>query len=196
MVAVASLGFARYAVDVPTREGVGGITDGPPMWSRRFVATLVAGALWCVSFGVLTIAIVAAASVAGRRELSGVYVALVSLGAIVGGLAFGARAWQTQPARLLVAVLVVYAACLAPLAVAYRGTAALVLLLAPAGTTSAIVLACLNLLVVADVRPRREVEAYGWLNPSPSGAWPSARRSAARSSRGSGRVARSRRRRS
>ena len=163
MIALASTGFARYAVEPPADDWTP--TFGQrPFWHRTFALTLVAGALWCVSFGALTVGIVATSQDAGRRELSGLFIAVISVGAIVGGLSFGARTWHVDPGRLLVAVLAGYSACLAPLVLAHRAVAAFVLVLLAAGTTSAVVLACLNLRVVEDVPSAFEVEAYSWLN--------------------------------
>jgi MFS family permease len=163
MIALASIGFARYAVEPPAADWTPSLGQRLP-WHRTFALTLVAGALWCVSFGALTVGIVAASQDAGRRELSGLFIAVISVGAILGGLSFGARTWDVDPGRLLVTVLAAYSACLAPLVLAHRAVAAFVLVLLVAGTTSAVVLACLNLRVVEDVPPASEVEAYSWLN--------------------------------
>jgi MFS family permease len=164
MVVVASAGFGRFAIAPPSNDGPAVPLARPSLWRPRFALTLVAGALWCVSFGALTVGIVAAADEAGWRALGGLLVALVSVGAIAGGLAFGARAWQVSPGVLLVVVLAAYASCLAPLVLAQRSILVLAIFLVLAGTSSAAVLACLNLRVVEDVLPAREVEAYSWLN--------------------------------
>lgn len=163
MVGVAAIAFGRRAIDPPPdiRESPAHPTG---LWRVGFVLTLLAGALWCVSFGTATVGLIAASDAAGRQHLSGVLVALISVGAVAGGLAFGARAADREPAALLVVVLAGYAVCLAPLTVAYRSHFATVPLLLLVGTTSAAVLACLNLRIVAGLPPAREVEAYGWLN--------------------------------
>jgi hypothetical protein len=162
MIVVASTGFGRYAPE-PALDAAAP-APSRSLWRRPFVLTLVAGALWCVSFGALTVAIVAAADEAGRRALSGVLVALISVGAIAGGLAFGARDWQLDAGRLLTGVLAGYAASLAPLVVVYRSVPAFAAFLVLAGTTSAIVLSCLYLRIVEGVEAALDVEAYGWLN--------------------------------
>jgi hypothetical protein len=164
MIGVACIGFGRHAVGPAPHEELRAITTGATIWGVRFTLTLAAGTLWCVSFGAMTVGIVAATGEAGRQELSGLLVALVSLGAILGGLSFGARDWRVDPGTLLVAVLAAYAGCLAPLMVAQDTAVAFVLMLVFAGTTSAVVLACLNLRIIVGVAPVREVEAFGWLN--------------------------------
>jgi predicted MFS family arabinose efflux permease len=63
----------------------------------------------------------------------------------------------------LPAVLTVYGISLAPLGAVASSIAAFVALLVALGTTSAVVLACLNIRIVDGVPSAREVEAYGWL---------------------------------
>jgi MFS family permease len=162
MVAVAAERFGRHAAS--TTSAIREAVPTTPLRSAGFIATLVSGALWCISFGALSVGIVAAADAAGRRELGGAFVALVSVGAIVGGLAFGAKTVRADPVNLLPVVLAIYGGTLAPLSVASGALAAFAGLLVAVGTTSAVVLACLNVRIVAGVPAEREVEAYSWLN--------------------------------
>lgn len=163
LIAGAAVTFGMSALPVAVHEGVN--ASGDRSWRRRLRlhAVLFAGLLWCVSFGILAVTVVAAGAEAGSRSAGGVLLAILSAGAIVGGLSLGARDWTGSAARLALLSLSLYGLLILPLAAVAHQLILVAIVLAFTGTSSAIVLATLNLRVVHAVPAHAEVEAYGWL---------------------------------
>jgi MFS family permease len=132
-----------------------------PLRSQPLRVLLVA--LFCIgaAIGVLNIAMVGYADRHGNEHLSGVLLGANALGALIGGLVYGARRWRLSPlaqAPLLVGALALcYWPLLATPAPVPMGALALI-----AGVFLAPTLAC-TFVVIGDSAPTGTVtEAFAW----------------------------------
>ncbi|MEU8251948.1 MFS transporter [Nonomuraea sp. NPDC048916] len=83
-----------------------------PLSHRPTFVLLVIAMFGTFSFGCLRIATVAAATTFGSTASAGVLMGLLSAGALVGGLVFGARSWPVSGRTLLILMFVADAASL------------------------------------------------------------------------------------
>jgi MFS family permease len=60
---------------------------------------VIAGSIAAISFGVLEVALTAFAEDEGSRGAVGPLVTIWAIGSVVGGLAYGARSWESPPGR-------------------------------------------------------------------------------------------------
>src|SRR6202043_2282663 len=110
---------------------------------RRLLASIGLFGFW---WGALQVGLPALAVHAGSREASGVLIALVSLGGVVGGLMYGTRGWRVPVEARYWLLLVALAVLLAPLILA-RTLAAAIPLSLLAGLAMTPMLSCQNTLV-------------------------------------------------
>lgn len=124
-------------------------------------ALLAPVALMGIGLGGVEVGLPSLALHAGSRPASGLLLALWSVGSVIGGLWYGARAWRsslTSRYRVLLALAIV---CTAPLIIARtipEGMIAAIL----AGLTMAPVFSCQYALVGRAVAPGTETEAFTW----------------------------------
>ncbi|MFH8714455.1 MFS transporter [Streptomyces zaomyceticus] len=115
-----------------------------------------------LALGSITVAAVAYADDRGTPAVYGWLMAALGLGALVGGVTYGARQWSGAPERRLRALVLLLAVCYLPL-VLTPGPVAMAGLAALAGVFLAPVLAC-AFIVVDRHAPRGTVtEAFSWL---------------------------------
>jgi MFS family permease len=134
-----------------------------PLAHPPTLVLLVIAAFGTFVFGSLRVATVAAATAFGAAASAGVLIGLLSVGALLGTLGYGARAWPVTARRLLVLLSVAEAAVLAAGA------------WAPSFVTLAILIALVGLVtgprdavipaLLADHTPGRyRTEVFAWLN--------------------------------
>jgi predicted MFS family arabinose efflux permease len=155
-----TLGYARVLrAGRPDGSGLGrrGGVFGPGMLLLLTVTALVGGAI-----GALDVGLPALAVARGRPAVAGVLVGVLSLGGILGAVAYGARVWAARPAARLVALLLGFGAALAPL-IAIGSLPLIGVALLAAGITLNPALTTTSLLV-DELAPRSPGEAFGWLS--------------------------------
>ncbi|MGW4029666.1 MFS transporter [Streptomyces sp. NPDC004838] len=115
-----------------------------------------------LALGSITVAGVAYADDHGREAVYGWLMAALGLGALVGGVCYGARQWTGAPERRLRVIVALLALGYLPLALT-PGVAAMTALTAVAGVFLAPAIAC-AFIVVDRHAPRGTVtEAFSWL---------------------------------
>ncbi|GAA2232119.1 MFS transporter [Streptomyces amakusaensis] len=115
-----------------------------------------------LALGSITVAGVAYADDHGRDAIYGLLMAALSLGALIGGVFYGARRWAGPPERRLLVIVALLAVGYLPLALT-PGVAAMTALTALAGLFLAPAIAC-AFVVVDRHAPRGTVtEAFSWL---------------------------------
>ncbi|WP_330176657.1 MFS transporter [Streptomyces sp. NBC_01498] len=130
--------------------------------SPGLLALLAAFLFVGLALGSITVAGVAYADDQGRESVYGWLMAALGLGALVGGLAYGARQWTGSPERRLVGIVALLAAGYLPLALT-PGVVAMTGLAVLSGVFLAPALAC-AFIVVDRHAPRGTVtEAFSWL---------------------------------
>ncbi|MFJ8738348.1 MFS transporter [Embleya sp. NPDC127516] len=123
---------------------------------------LVAFTLAGIALGVLSVAAVAYADHEDSGALSGVFLAAMSFGALLGGLVHGVRAWRTPPARRLLWFMLWLTVCYLPLT-AVPGPWLMMPLAVLSGVFLAPAIACVFTLI-DELAPRGTVtEAFAWL---------------------------------
>ncbi|MFD3520840.1 MFS transporter [Streptomyces sp. NPDC058653] len=130
--------------------------------SPGLLALLAAFLFIGLALGSITVAGVAYADDQGRESVYGWLMAALGLGALVGGLAYGARQWTGAPERRLLWITALLAAGYLPLTLT-PGVVAMTGLAALSGVSLAPALAC-AFIVVDRHAPRGTVtEAFSWL---------------------------------
>ncbi|MEV4997635.1 MFS transporter [Streptomyces niveus] len=130
--------------------------------SPGLLALLAAFLFIGLALGSITVAGVAYADDQGRESVYGWLMAALGLGALVGGLAYGARQWTGTPERRLLWITALLAAGYLPLTLT-PGVVAMTGLAALSGVFLAPALAC-AFIVVDRHAPRGTVtEAFSWL---------------------------------
>ena len=167
------LGACGIATSAPMRAWVPAVAAG-----RRLLATvttpgmprvLVSGSALMLGFGGLEVAIPAFADAAGSPGLSGVLLAVWSLGSAAGGLWFGARVVSASLPRQYRWLLLGVTIGLAPLA-AVQSPWVLAVLLFLGGTAIAPTLTVQSSLVGAIAPASATTEAFTWLSTVAFGA--------------------------
>ena len=126
------------------------------------IRTLVASMLPVgFAFGTLEVALPAFADVEGRPELAGVLLALLAVGSVAGGLVYGARPRRRSLASAHLRMAVALPLSMLPLALA-TSPLAMALLVLPAGTMIAPLIATRNELAGAVAPAGAQTEAYTW----------------------------------
>ncbi|MET4921197.1 MFS transporter [Streptomyces sp. PSRA5] len=130
--------------------------------SPGLLALLAAFLFIGLALGSITVAGVAYADDQGRESVYGWLMAALGLGALVGGLAYGARQWTGTPERRLLWITALLAVGYLPLMLT-PGVVAMTALAALSGVFLAPALAC-AFIVVDRHAPRGTVtEAFSWL---------------------------------
>jgi MFS family permease len=126
------------------------------------IRTLVASMLPVgFAFGTLEVALPAFADAQGRPELAGVLLALLAVGSVAGGLVYGARPRRGTLAGAHLRMAVALPLSMLPLALA-GSPLAMALLVLPAGTMIAPLIATRNELAGAVAPAGSQTEAYTW----------------------------------
>jgi MFS family permease len=125
---------------------------------RRLLGSIALFGFW---WGALQVGLPALAVHVGSRQASGVLLALVSLGGVVGGLLYGARNWQLSIEDRYWVLLLLLAILLTPLIVASSLAAAIPLSLI-AGLAMTPMISCQNTLVGAVAPAGTMTEAFTW----------------------------------
>jgi hypothetical protein len=115
-----------------------------------------------VALGSISVAAVAYADGHGGRAVAGWLLAALGAGALVGGLAYGARPWPGRPERRLELLMAGLAVGYLPLALV-PGSGAMVVLAALSGVFLAPVLACAFVVVDRHAPVGTVTEAFSWL---------------------------------
>ncbi|KOG31172.1 MFS transporter [Streptomyces resistomycificus] len=115
-----------------------------------------------IALGSITVASVAYADGHGGDTVYGWLMAALGIGALVGGVFYGARQWTGEPARRLQALVALLAVCYVPLML-LPGALAMTLLTVLAGVFLAPVIACAFVLVDRHAPRGTVTEAFSWL---------------------------------
>ncbi|MFD9391307.1 MFS transporter [Streptomyces sp. NPDC060000] len=115
-----------------------------------------------VALGSITVASVPYADDHGGDAVYGWLMAALGLGALAGGLAYGARRWAGTPERRLRGLVMLLAVCYLPLML-MPGAVAMVALTALAGVFLAPALACAFVIVDRHAPRGTVTEAFSWL---------------------------------
>ncbi|RSN67416.1 MFS transporter [Actinomadura sp. WAC 06369] len=133
-----------------------------PLRSPGLRVLLVSLACAGIALGVYAVAVVAYAERHGSDAASGILLACMAGGALLGGLVYGARHWAGEPHRRLPWLLAALALGYAPLVLA-PGTAAMSVLAFLSGVFLAPVLACSFSLVDRLAPAGTVTEAFAWV---------------------------------
>ncbi|MEV5932710.1 MFS transporter [Streptomyces sp. NPDC093250] len=122
------------------------------------------GALLAVgmALGSITVAAMTYADGHGGDHVYGWLMAGIGLGALVGGVAYGARQWAGEPARRLQVIVALLTLCYLPLML-MPGPVAMTLLTVVAGLFLAPAIACAFVLVDRHAPRGTVTEAFSWL---------------------------------
>lgn len=130
--------------------------------SPGLVAMLGAFLFVGIALGSITVASVPYADEHGGDAVYGWLMAGIGLGALVGGMAYGARQWAGEPAHRLQVLVGFLAVCYLPLTL-MPGAVAMTLLAVLAGVFLAPVIACAFVLVDRHAPAGTVTEAFSWL---------------------------------
>jgi MFS family permease len=115
-----------------------------------------------IALGSITVASVAYADDNGGDAVYGWLMAALGIGALIGGVLYGARQWAGDPARRLRVLVALLAVCYLPLTL-LPGPVAMTLLTVLAGVFLAPVIACAFVLVDRHAPRGTVTEAFSWL---------------------------------
>ncbi|MBL3668133.1 MFS transporter [Streptomyces sp. M2CJ-2] len=115
-----------------------------------------------VAMGSITVASVPYADGHGGDQVYGWLMAGLGFGALIGGMAYGARQWAGEPARRLQVLVAFLAVCYLPLTL-MPGAVAMTFLTVLAGVFLAPVIACAFVLVDRHAPAGTVTEAFSWL---------------------------------
>ncbi|MFE2582003.1 MFS transporter [Streptomyces sp. NPDC059378] len=115
-----------------------------------------------IALGSITVASVPYADAHGGDVVYGWLMAAIGLGALVGGVVYGARRWPGVPERRLRVLVAFLAVCYLPL-MAMPGAVAMVALAALAGVFLAPAIACAFVIVDRHAPRGTVTEAFSWL---------------------------------
>ncbi|GGX27073.1 MFS transporter [Streptomyces malachitofuscus] len=115
-----------------------------------------------MALGSITVASLTYADEHGGDHVYGWLMAGIGLGALIGGVAYGARQWAGEPARRLQVIVALLALCYLPLML-MPGPVAMTLLTVVAGLFLAPAIACAFVLVDRHAPRGTVTEAFSWL---------------------------------
>ncbi|MFD5771580.1 MFS transporter [Streptomyces sp. NPDC127049] len=130
--------------------------------SRGLLALLGSFFFVGLALGSITVAAVAYADDRGTPSVYGWLMAALGLGALLGGVLYGARQWAGAPERRLRVLVALLALCYLPLTLT-PGPVAMAALSALAGVFLAPVLACAFIVVDRHAPAGTVTEAFSWL---------------------------------
>ena len=132
-----------------------------PLSDRRFLRVLGVVLCYSMTFGLVEIGTTAFASEAGIPAFAGLLLGLMSIGSVLGGLAYGSRSWHKPLERQFAIVLAMMGLGIAPLT--GITTAWLFALFAViAGIVMAPALTIQSMLVAKSAIPEHSTEAFTW----------------------------------
>lgn len=115
-----------------------------------------------MALGSITVAAMTYADEHGGDHVYGWLMAGIGLGALIGGMAYGARQWAGEPSRRLTGIVALLAVCYLPLMLR-PGPVAMTLLTVVAGLFLAPAIACAFVLVDRHAPRGTVTEAFSWL---------------------------------
>jgi len=165
VVAVGTLGFAASIRAGCVRQPLPG---GRPLRARGMGVVLLVSLLIGAVIGGLEVAVPIIATAHGSPAASGLLIAALSVGGIIGATIYGSGRWRVAEARRLLVLLGLMTVWLAVLIAAGSLLVAGVLLLLT-GVPLNPALATLSLVVDRRVPAQSAAEAFGWLSTSLAG---------------------------
>ncbi|WP_329193879.1 MULTISPECIES: MFS transporter [unclassified Streptomyces] len=163
--AIGVLGALSVVVSRPSREWRSAPREAHwlgALRSRGLLALLGAFFFVGTALGSITVAGVAYADGHGGQAVYGWLMAALGLGALVGGVLYGARQWPGAPERRLRLLVALLAACYLPLMLV-PGVVAMTALTALAGVFLAPAIACAFIVVDRHAPAGTVTEAFSWL---------------------------------
>ncbi|MFD7875740.1 MFS transporter [Streptomyces sp. NPDC059766] len=163
--AVGVLGALSVVVSAPSRAWRSEPREAHWLGALRSPGLLaLLGAFFFVgiALGSITVASVPYADAHGGDVVYGWLMAAIGLGALVGGVVYGARRWPGVPERRLRVLVAFLAVCYLPL-MAMPGAVAMVALAALAGVFLAPAIACAFVIVDRHAPRGTVTEAFSWL---------------------------------
>ncbi|MFI6935030.1 MFS transporter [Streptomyces sp. NPDC050287] len=130
--------------------------------SPGLLALLAAFLFVGIALGSITVASVSYADDHGGDAVYGWLMAGIGVGALIGGVFYGARQWSGEPARRLRVLVALLAVCYVPLTL-MPGAVAMTLLTVVAGVFLAPAIACAFVLVDRHAPRGTVTEAFSWL---------------------------------
>jgi MFS family permease len=122
LAAFTATGTLAFAALEPSRRWR---SDGPPAGQRQGVLSsagmrtvLVVSATFGIAFGTLEVALPAFCADHGSQSTSGVLLAALGVGSMVGGIVYGGRSWRTPPHLLYILFGALFAVAMVPIALA------------------------------------------------------------------------------
>lgn len=159
----ATVVFARLPAirsQVPEKPAT---TGRLPMFMSRSLLVLIATVVPVdFAFGAIEVALPGYASEHGQAGLSGILIALIAIGSILGGLAYGRRTWTSPVPVRYIAILLALAALMAALALA-RGLPMIAAVTLAVGLPAAPMVTCRYLVLDRSVPAARANEAFMWI---------------------------------
>ncbi|MFC9114060.1 MULTISPECIES: MFS transporter [Streptomyces] len=163
--AIGVLGALSVVVSPPSRAWRSAPREAHWLGALRSPGLLaLLGAFLAVgmALGSITVAAVTYADENGGDAVYGWLMAAIGLGALIGGMAYGARQWAGEPARRLQVIVALLALCYLPLMLT-PGPVAMTLLTVVAGLFLAPAIACAFVLVDRHAPRGTVTEAFSWL---------------------------------
>ncbi|MFJ9666086.1 MFS transporter [Streptomyces sp. NPDC101219] len=163
--AVGVLGALSVVVSAPSRAWRSAPREAHWLGALRspgLLALLAAFLFIGMALGSITVAAVSYGDDNGGDVVYGWLMAGLGFGALVGGLAYGARGWRGEPGRRLRVLVALLAVCYLPLML-MPGPVAMTLLAALAGVFLAPAIACAFVLVDRHAPRGTVTEAFSWL---------------------------------
>ncbi|MEU4043692.1 MFS transporter [Streptomyces antibioticus] len=162
---VGVLGALSVVVSAPSRAWRSAPREAHWLGALRSPGLLVllGALLWVgIAMGSITVAAVPYADDHGGDVVYGWLMAALGLGALLGGVGYGARRWSGAPERRLRVLVAFLAVCYLPLTL-MPGAVAMVVLAVLAGVFLAPVLACAFVIVDRHAPRGTVTEAFSWL---------------------------------
>ncbi|GGS05412.1 MFS transporter [Streptomyces nojiriensis] len=163
--AIGVLGALSVVVSEPSRKWRSAPREAHwlgALRSRGLLALLGAFFFVGMALGSITVAGVAYADDHGGQAVYGWLMAALGLGALIGGVFYGARQWAGAPERRLRALVALLAVCYLPLMLV-PGAVAMTALSALSGVFLAPALACAFIVVDRHAPAGTVTEAFSWL---------------------------------
>lgn len=157
-----TLGFASAPLSRSWRGAPRAPGRAGPLGARGMRTLVISVVPAGMAFGTLEVAMPAFADAHGAAASAGVPLAAMAAGSMAGGLWYGARTWPGPVGRRYVTLSAVFAAGLAPLALA-SSIPVMAVLAAAAGLALAPVTTCVYLLIDEVAPPGTVTESYTWV---------------------------------